>query len=104
MLPDSPPQNLARFQELAERHGQIVRRDYNWGGEYTDEDGVLQYAEARWETALVKEEKQDDGKVIVHMIFLEDRTIETGWDAQWEHLIKLNDMGFQHYLEKEGYA
>ena len=104
MLPDSPPQNLERFRELAEQHGQKVRREYNWGGEYTDEDGVLQYSEPCWETILLKEKKQADGKIVMNMMLLSDRNIESGWDKQWEQLIELNDMGFQHTLEKEGYA
>lgn len=103
MLPDdNPPPWLEAFRAVAEKHGQTVRRDYFWGGEYTDEDGEVQYAEPRWDTCLCKEEFQKDGKIIAHCLFVDDRHDQ--WPEKWEMLIELNAMGFERTLEKEGYG
>lgn len=106
MLPDeSPPEHLEDFRRFAEERGQKVRREYFWGGEYTDEDGELQYAEPGWETLLVREEKQADDRFVMHMLYVEDRDLSPGgWEQKWALMIDLNEMGFQQTLEKEGYA
>ncbi len=105
MLPDeNPPQNLDLFRAVAEEHGQRVLRHYDWGGEYTDEDGVVQYVEPGWMTLLVKEQRQADGKIVVHnMLLNDDLDFEPTWKERWVHLIELNDMGFQRTLEEHGY-
>lgn len=105
MLPDlDPPANLDHFRELAEEAGQEVRRNYDWGGEWEDEDGDVHYREPGWETLLVKEEKQADGRFVMQMLWVTDADLIRGWPEQWVHLIKLNELGFEATLEREGYA
>jgi hypothetical protein len=98
----SPPPNLDLFRALAEEHGQSVRREYQWGGEY-EYEGETHYVEPGWETILVKEEKID-GRVYCHLMWVGDVELARAWRKQWESLIELNEAGFEHVLSEHGVA